>query len=184
MSDCLLQLEMHFGIRFEGTLCFRCSFYHEEKYMVLHYFDSPRSIGGSNCNKLFCKKLISSEYYETASICEDNLFLIQYSMKIQKACYINLPLYNINERPDSAIRANPESLYKELPIREKIVSLMKFDSKLYEKARADYLDTMLGLYLMFRGKYEGRPRKQEIASRDIYTRTWVSLLEILKFPQI
>ena len=129
----------------------------KQKEFVNRLFDLPRTIGGSNWNKIFHKEQITELYDETLNICEDNLFLINYCQNIKKAGYINKPLYYIYERSESATRKDNTKLTTGLKVRKKIISIAKGISKesgMY--AEKDFLDSC---YLYFK-QFEGEKDKQ------------------------
>jgi glycosyltransferase involved in cell wall biosynthesis len=129
-----------------------------------HIFDAPRTVGGSNWNKVFLKDKIKRFYDESLRICEDNLFLVEYCMNIKKACFINQSCYHIYQREDSAIRKKPEKVVEGLRVRKKIVELAEnISSSVQKKAEKDYLDSCLLLYKQFEKtseKYAGEARQQ------------------------
>lgn len=112
---------------------------------ALHLFDRPRTIGGSNCNKLFKRNKIHQLYDERVIICEDNYFLSCYIRQVKKAVIINECLYFIFSREDSAIRKNPERVVLGLPTRRQMIyEFSKISRKLRDNAEADFLDACLG----------------------------------------
>lgn len=116
-----------------------------------HIFDIPRTIKSTNWNKLFRRECISVQYNTMYRICEDRLFLVQNSLHIQKAVYIDMPLYHLFERPDSATRADPSRQLEGLSAEKQILGIMKQEGgELYALSEADYLDTSLRLYNEFR----------------------------------
>lgn len=132
---------------------------------ISHIFDRPRTIMGSSCNKLFRRKCINTQYDAMLKIGEDRMFLVQNSLRIQKAAYIHAPLYHVFERADSATRANPVKLMEGLSVEKKILELMKKEGgKLYRLSEADYLDTALRLYNQFRNS---APATAKIAHKEL-----------------
>ena len=65
-----------------------------------HLFDAPRTILGGNCNKLFYREM-TSKYDEQLTMCEDYVFLLDYSNNMSKAFFINKPFYHYRERAGS-----------------------------------------------------------------------------------
>ena len=107
-------------------------------------FAIPRTVAGSNCNKVILLKLIQKPYDETLTICEDNKFLCEYCLGIQTACYIKKPYYNIFIREHSATRANPLNVVRGLPVRRELIDIAaRAGEKARQYAEADYLDTCL-----------------------------------------
>lgn len=149
---------------------------------LCHIFDSPRSIGGSNWNKLFRRSLIQQHYQEGLRICEDNLFLCQYSVNIIKAVFVNEALYHIYERTDSTIRANRAKLVDGLFARKKMIDVVavsgSFPRKLAEK---DYLDTCFSYYTEL--KRENVPKSME-SKRHLKKYIYRHLLHVLRNEQI
>ena len=122
----------------------------QEKFLR-HMFDSPRTIGGSNCNKLFLRQKIKTFYDETLCICEDNLFLMKYGLQLRTASVIDEPLYHIFERGNSAMRLDVSKLIYGLPVREQMIQLAKnVSSSLKRLAEKDYLDSCYMLYLQLK----------------------------------
>lgn len=120
-----------------------------------HLFDSPRTIGGSNWNKLFRKSMIKNFYDESLRICEDNVFLCQYSLLIQKAVFINETLYHIYERSTSAIRRDGSVLVESLPARQRIIDIVSPAGNLVRQlAEKDFLDTGYSYYVDQKNKNE------------------------------
>lgn len=116
-------------------------FYMSQKEFTKHLFDSPRTLAGSNCNKLFLKEYIDAYYDEKLSICEDNLFLLQYCKHIKKACYINKALYHIMERSDSAMRKNNGRIVYGLSVRKNLIEIARsIHHEIGKLAEKDYLD--------------------------------------------
>ena len=107
-------------------------------------FAIPRSVGGSNCNKVFKRSLIKSLFDETINICEDNLFLCMYSTNIERACYTTAVFYNAFVRAESELRANPAKATLGLKTRRKMIQIMTPIAKsVRKKAEADYLDNCI-----------------------------------------
>ena len=118
-----------------------------------HIFDIPRTIGGSNCNKLFLRDKIETLYDEKLCICEDNLFLMKYTLNIKKASVVNEALYHIFERANSAIRLDVSKLIYGLPVRYQIIQLAAGVSCLLRSlAERDYLDSCYMIYLQLKNK--------------------------------
>lgn len=124
-----------------------------QREFVNHIFDSPRTVYGSNCNKIFRKDKIIDFYDESIRICEDNLFLINYCKNIKIAGYINFPLYYVRERADSSTRKKSTKLVEGLEVRKKIISIAKDISKESGRyAEKDFLDSCYLYYKQFRGE--------------------------------
>lgn len=117
---------------------------------VKHMFDSPRTIAGSNCNKMFLREKISDFYDETLAICEDNMFLLQYCKNITTACYIDEELYYICERENSAMRKDSRKLLDGLRVRKDMIRVAE---GIYKEAgmyaERDYLDLCYAYYVKF-----------------------------------
>lgn len=117
---------------------------------VKHIFDSPRTIAGSSCNKIFLRSKLESQYDTQVKICEDNLFLLEYCKNIVKASYIRTPKYYIYLRENSATK-NMSALVKSLNVRKKIIDISDdIDSSCRKLAEKDYLDTALGCLIQLR----------------------------------
>lgn len=113
-----------------------------QKDFTKHIFDSPRTLAGSNCNKLFLKEKITEYYDEQLTICEDNMFLLEYCKNISKGCYVNNALYHILERSSSATRKNPEKIVKGLQVRRKLIDISKdIHHEVGKVAEKDFLDS-------------------------------------------
>ena len=107
-------------------------------------FAIPRTVGGSNCNKVFKRNLIKSFFDETINVCEDNLFLCMYSTNIKKACYTTSVFYNAFVRAESELRANPAKATLGLKTRRRMIQIMTpIGTKARRKAEADYLDNCI-----------------------------------------
>ena len=120
------------------------------KEFAEHLFDKPRTLGGSNCNKLFRRAVIRHLYDETSHICEDNLFLAQCIVNAEKAVFVNENLYYIFSRPNSASRAKPERVVEGLPYRRRIILVVsEFGDHIRNCAEADYLDECLAFPFPF-----------------------------------
>lgn len=120
---------------------------------IAHLFDIPRTIGGSNCNKLFRRECIQIRYDEQLTICEDRMFFIQNSLCIEKAVYIDSALYHIYIRPDSTTRADDRKLVRGLLVEQSIFELVKNEGKtIRNKAEADLMDTSLRIIMQFKDK--------------------------------
>lgn len=106
-----------------------------------HLFDMPPTIAGSTCNKLFQKGLINEKFNEQYKICEDNYFLARYCVNIKKAVHLDIPLYHVFNRDDSATRSIPDRAAEGLPVRREIIGVMRNVSKGCEmRAEHVYLD--------------------------------------------
>lgn len=139
--------------------------YMEQKDFVKHLFDTPRTIGGSNCNKIFLKAKIQEVYDENLKICEDNLFLVNYCRYIENAGYIDKPLYYVFERSDSAMRSDHTKLIKGLDVRKKIILISRGisrDSGMY--AEKDFLDSC---YLYFKQFQREKDDQYSLYSLDL-----------------
>ena len=139
--------------------------YMKQEEFVKHLFDTPRTIGGSNCNKIFLKEKIQEIYDENLKICEDNLFLINYCKNIEKAGYLNKPLYCIFERSNSATRNDYTKLTTGLEVREKIILISRNisrESGMY--AEKDFLDSCC---LYFKEFQREKDRQYSLYSLDL-----------------
>lgn len=124
---------------------------------VKHIFDFPRTIAGSNCNKMFLREKISDFYDETLAICEDNMFLLQYCKNITTACYVNEELYHICERENSATRKDRRKLLEGLAVRRSMIQISKGIHKEAEMcAEKDFLDLCYAYYEEFKNDVDDR----------------------------
>lgn len=122
-----------------------------QEEFIGHMFDSPRTIGGSNWNKLFLKNKIVATYDENIHIGEDWLFLMQYSLQVRKACVINDALYHVYERTGSATRQGQHNMISGLLVERTLVELSRQISKSLQKlAEKEYLDTCYRLYVQLK----------------------------------
>ena len=113
-----------------------------QQEFVSHLFDNPRTLGGSNWNKLFIREKIEHLYDEELQICEDNLFLIKYCLNINSGCYIDKALYHVFEREDSATRKDSRKIVFGLSVRNRIIRITKNIHPEVEKlAEKDFLDS-------------------------------------------
>ena len=121
-----------------------------EKFLE-HMFDSPRTIGGSNWNKLFLREKIVTLYDEEVHIGEDWLFLMVNSLQVEKACVVNEPLYHVYERKGSATRQGNSKMIYGLLVARKIIQLAgEVNKSLRKLAEKDYLDTCYRLYVQLK----------------------------------
>ena len=105
-------------------------------------FAIPRTVAGSNWNKVFVREWVQTFYDESLKICEDNKFFCEYCLGIQTACYIKKPYYNVFIREHSATRANPLNVVRGLPVRRELIDIAaRAGEKARQYAEADYLDT-------------------------------------------
>lgn len=147
-----------------------------QQEFVSHLFDTPRTLGGSNCNKLFIREKIEHLYDEELQICEDNLFLIKYCLNINSGCYIDKALYHIFEREGSATRSNPEKLIASLTVRKEIIELSKKISKeCAMSAEADFLDMCYLYYRQFRKAKDYNGAKIEI--KEYLKKNWFQVMK-------
>ena len=109
---------------------------------INHIFDIPRTIMGYNCNKLFKREKINRYYDESIIIGEDRMFLFQYCINIEKACYCQGAYYNIYENKNSATRFDPRRSAIGLDAHLRIVNLSDTIGKSTKLlAEKDYLDS-------------------------------------------
>ena len=94
-----------------------------------HLFDMPPTISGSVCLKLFYREHIKYRFDKKYFICEDNLFVAQYCQGVQKAVYINQPLYHVFNRSNSATRHTPGIVALGLGARKEIIKIAENISK-------------------------------------------------------
>jgi len=115
------------------------------KEFIKCLFDVPRMITSSNCSKLFCREYITHEYDESIEVAEDNKFLIDYCIKIDKAVCINKIYYHyLKGRQGSASSLNPNKVAFQIYARESIAkTLQKYDRKLGNLAENEYLQYCL-----------------------------------------
>ena len=107
-------------------------------------FAIPRTVAGSNCNKVFLRERVHAFYDESLKICEDNKFLCEYCLAIDTACYLDKPYYNVFIREHSATRDNPLNVVRGLPVRRELIDIAaRAGEKARQYAEADYLDTCL-----------------------------------------
>ena len=90
-----------------------------------HLFDMPPTIFGAVWSKLFLRTHIEHLFDEKYTICEDNLFLAQYCSHVQKAVFINKPLYHMFHRFNSATRSIPGITTLGLEARKEIIEISK-----------------------------------------------------------
>lgn len=108
---------------------------------VCHIFDSPRTIGGSICNKVFIRERIRQVFDESIRLCEDNLFLLHYCAGIRRTYYTSAAYYHIFERSNSATRSPGEKSRAIVPVREKLIVIAgKTGERARNAAEGDYLD--------------------------------------------
>ena len=144
----------------------------EQKEFVRHIFDSPRTLAGSNCNKLFLREKIVNYYDEQLAICEDNMFLLQYCRNVSKGCYVNKALYHILERNESAMRKNPEKIVKGLQVRRKLIDISKdIHLEVRKVAEKDFLDSC---YLYMCRFPDIKQPKREL--RNYIKKNWIGLI--------
>lgn len=121
--------------------------YMTQEEFAMQLFAIPRTIAGSNCNKLYCRSLITDFYDENVSICEDNLFNAKYLLNVSHACYLNKVLYFVFQRSNSATRTNKGKAAEGLKVRLQMIEIMsKISGKAECFAEYDYLDSSLGFY--------------------------------------
>ncbi len=108
---------------------------------ICHMFDIPRSIGGSNWNKIFVREKIRYHYDETIRFCEDNKFLLQYCIGVQNTFFLKDTLYHLFERADSATRGSGFDILQMLNTRKQLIDIAKeFKIEVKNAAEGDYLD--------------------------------------------
>ena len=90
-----------------------------------HLFDMPPTVFGAVWSKLFLRTHIEHLFNEKYTICEDNLFLAQYCSRVQKAVFINQPLYHMFHRFNSATRCVPGIVSLGLEARKEIIEIAK-----------------------------------------------------------
>lgn len=120
---------------------------------IEHLFKMPITVGGSVCNKLFLKEKIVCLFDEHVSVCEDNLFLLNYCFNIQNVCYINQSLYHIYDYSESSMRSNPDKIINGLEVREQMIELVRhYNSELKAVVEGSYLDTCYLYYNKYKKK--------------------------------
>jgi glycosyltransferase involved in cell wall biosynthesis len=108
---------------------------------VGHIFDSPRTIGGSICNKVFIREKIAQFFDESVRLCEDNLFLLHYCAGIHRTYYSGAAYYHIYERKNSATRGEGDNSKEILSVREKLIAIAgKTGVRARNAAEGDFLD--------------------------------------------
>ena len=111
---------------------------------VKEIFAIPRTVAGSNCNKVFVRKLIRHNYDESLTICEDNKFLCEYCLGVREVCYANSGKYNVFIREDSTTRRTATSVVCGLPVRRELIEIVSpLGEDVRQCAEADFLDTCL-----------------------------------------
>lgn len=88
-----------------------------------HLFDMPITISGSVCSKLFRRKNIRSVFPENYCMGEDHYFLTNYCRGINRAIYLNEPLYHVYNRRDSAMRKESGRIALGIPVRREIIDI-------------------------------------------------------------
>lgn len=133
------KIEEHLIIEMPYVMC--------QKDFVKHIFDTPRTVGGSNCNKLFLKNKILELYDESLAICEDNIFLLKYCRNISSGCYVNKSLYHVFQRAESATRKDRRKLLDGLAARESMICIAKdIHKEAGMCAEKDFLDLCYAYY--------------------------------------
>lgn len=139
-----------------------------KKQFVNHIFDSPRTVAGSNWNKLFLREKIEKFYDENLTICEDNLFLLDYCKNIGRACYVNKVLYHIFQRPNSATRKDVRKITLGLSVRERMIDIARgIDKECGSYAEKDYLDSC---YLHFKQFVNEQDNEYSVKARSALSR--------------
>lgn len=149
---------------------------------VCHIFDRPRTVGGSNWNKVFRRQSITTFYDETITICEDNLFLLDNCCGVKKVYYCDKAFYHIYERANSASRSRNLNTTKIADVRRNlIVKADKIGKKARSAAEADYLDYLYALLMGAREETdESRAIREKMKRylqenrRDIVLNSYVS----------
>ncbi len=113
----------------------------DKEDIMKHLFDMPPSIYGSACIKLFKNDVISAEFSEKYTHCEDNLFVAQCIALSNKSIFINDCLYYYYERKNSAGRREIGITALGLPARRKIIEVASSVSReCGDIAEMNYLD--------------------------------------------
>lgn len=121
------------------------------KQFIAQMFESPITVGGSIWNKLFINEKIICMFDENVSVCEDNLFLLNYCLNIRNACYIDKNMYHVYDYKESSMRKNPQKIVLGLDVRREIIYLLKkYDKRLKDLAESSYLDFCLLYYNKFK----------------------------------
>lgn len=121
-----------------------------QEEFLRHYFDIPRTVGGTVTNKVLKKILIKELFDENLQIGEDALFSAKYCLNIDKAIFINESLYHVFERWDSATRKQKEKLALVLDVKRRLIDIAEKISNVARKdAERDYLDSCLLYYMNY-----------------------------------
>ena len=113
-------------------------------YVLLHYFDMPRPMGGNVVNKIFVKSQIKNEFNEKMFIGEDFLFLLQYllNMETEEIYFYDEPLYHIFVRSDSATRKRKDKVALVLEAKKQALTLtLTYDKKIFNLAEKEFVDS-------------------------------------------
>lgn len=113
-------------------------------YVLSHYFDMPRPMGGNVVNKIFIKSQINDKFNEQMSIGEDFLFLLQYllNMKTEEIYFYDEPLYHIYVRSNSATRKRKDKVALVLEAKKQAVYLTHaYNKSIFNFAEKEFMDS-------------------------------------------
>ena len=131
-----------------------------------HLFDTPPTLAGSVCFKVFRREILLMGFSERHSFCEDNLFLAQCIVGCKKGIYLNRPLYHVFFRSDSATRKQPGKVAYGLAARREIIDVVKIISDecgmLAEKLYLDQCASFILRKDLKRTSYQEYARKEFI----------------------
>lgn len=119
----------------------------DKKNFLTHYFDLPRTVGGTVWNKVFKAAFIKDSFDEIITIGEDAVFSSKYCLHISKAIYLNDNLYHYFERDNSATRHKDYKLVLILDAKKQLIDIVEKVGKSVKKhAERDYLDSCFLYY--------------------------------------
>lgn len=124
---------------------------------LMHYFDLPRTVGGTVWNKLFLKKHITEMFDESMILGEDAVFSAHCCLNSNQVVYLNAAFYHNYERNNSATREKDEKLTLILNAKRELVRLSaQVNCQIKNHAEKDYLDSCLLYYLKYRKNKESQ----------------------------
>lgn len=122
---------------------------------LMHYFDLPRTVGGTVWNKLFLKKNITEMFDENMTMGEDAVFSAHCCLNSNKVVYLNNVFYHNYERNNSATREKNEKLALILIAKRELIRLSEqVNCKMKSLAEKDYLDSCLLYYVKYQKNKE------------------------------
>lgn len=140
----------------------------------------PDSIRGYLVNKLFNRKIIWENHLcmrQDVSVCEDLIFCLEYAEHIEKAIYINRPMYHYVYREDSVThkKYSPKrfSVIHGFEVIKEITS--KYNSRQLErKVEAHYLILIIQLFVMLkRNHYTMKTKEMKMVLANMRARKLV-----------